>query len=131
MTTTSARSAGWFRNTWTRVFVEVRNPTLAGLHLRRRDVVDRLFRLGNAPVGDDDFDGRFLILSRDPGYVMMFFGDRSLREMLVQADIQGVRLSGSSLEVFYGREERNPEHAVLLFDASAALADSIDRSGIR
>ena len=131
MTTTSARQARWFRKTWTHVFVEVRNPKFVGLHLRRRDVVDRLFRLGNAPVGDADFDRRFLILSRDPGYVMMFFGDRSVRERLVEADIQGVRLSGSTLEVFYGREERNPEHAVLLFDASVALADSIDHSGIR
>ena len=130
MTTTSAREARWFRKTWTRVFVEVRNPRFVGLHLRRRDVVDRLFRLGNAPVGDADFDRRFLILSRDPGYVMMIFADRSLRDRLVQADIEDVRLVGSSLEVFYGREERSPEHAVSLFDASAALADSIDRSGM-
>jgi hypothetical protein len=62
---------------------------------------------------------------------MMIFGDRSLRDLLVQADIQGLRLVGSSLEVFYGREERSAEHAVLLLDASAALAHSIDRSGIR
>lgn len=131
MTTTSAQPAGWFRKTWTRVFVEVHNPTFVGLRLRRRDAVDRLLGLGNAPVGDADFDRRFLILSREPGYVMMIFGDRSLRDALVQANIEGVRLAGSSLEVFYGREERSPEHAVLLFDATAALATSIDRSGMR
>jgi len=82
-------------------------------------------------VGDAEFDRRFLILSRQPGYVMMIFGDRPLRELLRQADIRRVRLVGSLLEVFYGREERSPEHAVMLFDAAVALAESIDRQGIR
>ena len=122
-----ARPAGFFRKTWTRVLVEVRNPGFVALRLRRRDVIDRLLRLGNAPVGDAEFDRCFLILSRQPGYVMMIFGDRPLRELMLQADIRDVRLVGSSLEVFYGREERSPEHAVMLLDATVALAESIDR----
>ena len=129
MTTTSPRSTMFFRKTWTRVSIPVRNPAFVALRLRRRDVIDRLFRLGNAPVGDTEFDRRFLSLSRDPGYVMMIFGDRTLREMLVRADIQGIRLISSSLEVFYRREERDPEHAVLLFDAATRLAGEVDRLG--
>jgi hypothetical protein len=126
LSTTSARPAGFFRKTWTRVFVEVRNPRFVALRLRRKDVLDRLLRLGNAPVGDAEFDRRFLILSRDPGYVMMIFSDRTLREMLLRADIQGVHLVSSWLEVFYRREERDPDHAVLLFDGTVRLAEAID-----
>ena len=129
MSTAFARPAGFFRKTWTSVFVEVRNPRFVALRLRRKDVFDRLLRLGNAPVGDAAFDRRFLVLSRDPGYVMMIFSDRTLRGMLLRADIQGVRLVGSSLEVFYRCEERNGDHAALLFDGAVRLAEAIDRLG--
>lgn len=126
MSTASARPAGFFRKTWTRVFVEVRNPRFVAFLLRRRDVIDRLLRLGNAPVGDVVFDRRFLVLSRDPGYVMMVFSDQTLRAMALEADFQRVHLVGLSLEVFYRREVRDPEHAARLFDASVRLADAID-----
>ena len=129
MSTTSARPRGFFRKTWTRVFVEVRNPRFVALRLRRRDVIDRLLRLGNAPVGDVEFDRRFLVLSRDPGYVMMIFSDRMLRELLFRADVQRVHLVHASLEVFYRREVRDPEQAVRLFDATVGLADAIDVLG--
>jgi hypothetical protein len=129
MTTTSPRSTAFFRKTWTRVSVDVRNPASVALRLRRRDVIDRLLRLGNAPVGDKPFDQRFLILSRDPGYVMMIFGDRSVRDGLMRADIQGIHLIGSSLQLFYRREERDPEHAVQLFDAATRVAEEVDWLG--
>ena len=129
MSTTSAREERFFRKTWTRVFVEVRNPRFVALSLRRKDVIDRLLRLGNAPVGDAEFDRRFLIQSGDPGYVMMIFSDRALQEMLLRAEIQGVDVVDSSLEVFYGREERDPEHAALLFDGTVRIADAIDGLG--
>ena len=129
MSTTSARPPGFFRKTWTRVFVEVRNPRFVALHLGRKDVIDRLLRLGNAPVGDAEFDRRFQIQSRDPGYVIMIFSDRVLRDLLLRADIQDVHLVGSTLEVFYRREERDPEHAALLFDGTVRLAEAIDMLG--
>jgi hypothetical protein len=129
MTTASPRTATLFRKTWTRVYVEVRNPASVTLRLRRRDLIDRLLRLGDAPVGDAGFDRCFLIRSRQPGYVMMIFADRTLRETLLAADIEAVWLVGSSLDVFYRCEERSPEHAVLLFDGTAGIADAIDRLG--
>jgi hypothetical protein len=127
MTIASPRPAGLLRRPWTRVEVKVRNQAHVVLRLRRRDVIDRLLRLGNALAGDADFDRRFLILSRDPGYVMMIFADRAVREAVLRADIQRARLVGSLLEVFYRRDERSPEHAVLLFDAAVRVADAIDR----
>lgn len=129
MSITSGRPEGLLRRPWTRVQVDLRNPAQVALRLRRRDVFDRLLRLGNAPAGDVDFDRRFLTLSRDPAYVMMIFGDSTLREAMLSADIQGVRLVGPILEVFYRRDVRSPEHAVLLFDAAVRLADAIDRVG--
>jgi hypothetical protein len=129
MSTISALEERFFRKTWTRVCVEVRNPRFVALSLRRKDVIDRLLRLGNAPVGDTEFDRCFLIQSGDPGYVMMIFSDRPLQEMLLRAEIQGVDVVDSSLEVFYGREERDPEHAALLFDGTVRIADAIDGLG--
>ena len=126
MSIASPQPRGFVRKTWTRVFVEVRNPRFVALLLRRRDLVDRLLRLGNAPVGDAEFDRRFLVLSRDPGYVIMIFSDRTLRERFFQADIQRVHLVSSSLEVFYRRDVRDPEHAARLFDATVRLADAVD-----
>lgn len=35
----------------------------------------------------------------------------------------------SSLEVFYGREERDREYAALLFDGTVRIADAIDGLG--
>jgi hypothetical protein len=129
LTTTGARNAPFFRRIWTHVVADVRNPQSVGLHLRRRDVFDRLFRLGNAPVGDADFDRRFLTLSKDKGYVMMIF-ERPVREAMVRADVERVRLSGTMLEVFYRRETRDPEHAVRLLEATAAIAAAVDRLGL-
>jgi len=126
MSSASPRPRGFFRKTWTRVFVEVRNPRFVAFHLWRRDVIDRLLRLGTAPVGDEAFDRRFLVRSRDPGYVMIIFSDRTLRELFFQAGIQRVDLVSASLEVFYGRDVRDPEHAARLFDATVRLADAID-----
>ena len=129
MTTASPRTSTLFRKTWTRVHIAVRNPASVTLRLRRKDLIDRLLRLGDAPVNDAEFDRRFLIRSRQPGYVMMIFGDRTLRETLLAADVEGVWLVGSSLDVFYRREERSPEHAVLLFDGTVRVAEAIDRLG--
>jgi hypothetical protein len=127
MTIASGRPAGYLRRPWTRVEVAVGNPAQVAMRLRRRDAFDRLFRLGNAPVGDAEFDRRFLVLSQDPGYVMMIFGERPVREAMLRADIQVLRLVGSLLEVLYRREVRTPEHAVLLFDAAVRFADAVDR----
>lgn len=131
MTTASPRPRGFFRHTWTRVFVQIQNPAFVAFRLRRRDVFDRLLRLGNAPVNDADFDRRFVILSGGPRWVPLVFGAQTVREALVAADVQAVRLTSSWLEVFSRREERSPDHAVLLFDATVRLADAIDRLGDR
>jgi hypothetical protein len=58
---------------------------------------------------------------------MMIFGERPVREAMLRADIQVLRLVGSLLEVLYRREVRTPEHAVLLFDAAVRFADAVDR----
>jgi hypothetical protein len=117
-----------FRRTWTRVITDVRNPKDVRLHLRRRDIVDRVLRLGNAPVGETRFDDRYVVLSKDKGYVMMIF-EPAVRELMLRAEVEGVRLSGSTLELFYRREERASEHAAHLFDTIVAIADTVDRLG--
>jgi aspartate racemase len=54
-----------------------------------------------------------------------------LRERLILANMQAVRLVGASLAVFYRREVRDPERASLLFDATVRLADGRRYSGSR
>ena len=128
MTTASARPT-WFswRRTWTLVTVNVQNPSSVGMKIRRKDVLDRLMRLDKISSGDREFDRRYLVLSRDAGAVVRILSDPSLRNSLLHADVNTVRLYHASAEVFYARDERNPEHAERLFDASVELADTVDR----
>lgn len=108
MTTASARPT-WFswRRTWTLVTVN-------------------LMRLDKITSGDREFDRRYLVLSRDAGAVTRILSDPSLRNSLLHADVNTVRLYHASAQVFYARDERNPEHAERLFDASVHLADAVD-----
>ena len=127
MTTASARPT-WFswRRTWTMVTVAVANPTSVGMKVRRKDLLDRLLRLDKVASGDRDFDARYLVLSRDAGAAMRILSDPSLRSSLSRADVNTVRLYNTSAQVFHARDERSPDHAELLFDASVRFADVVD-----
>jgi len=127
MTTASSRPT-WlsWRRTWTMVMVTVENPAFVGMKIRRKDVLDRLLRLDTITSGDREFDRRYLVLSRDAGAATRVVSDPSLRSSLLQADVNTVRLYNATAHVFYARDERNPEHAQLLFEASVRLAEAVD-----
>jgi hypothetical protein len=127
MTTASARPT-WFswRRTWTLVSVTVQNPSYVGMKIRRQDVLDRLMRLDKIKSDDREFDRRFLVLSQDRGAAIRIISDPAVRRVLLHADVNTVRLYHASLQVFYARDERSPEHAEQLFDASVRLADAVD-----
>jgi hypothetical protein len=118
-----------FRKRWTRVIVEVKNPECVSLHLWRQGFLDNLIMaVGGTElqVGDAAFDRRFVVRSDEPALVMQLFQSRELRDAILRAGIDRVDLVTSRLNAFYPREERDPEHAVLLFTAVAHLADGID-----
>jgi len=118
-----------FRKRWTRVTVEVKNPEIIGLSLRRQDAVDNLIMsVGgkDVQVEDAEFDRRFVIQSRDEAVVAKMFQNRELRDLLVRSNIDSVELLSGKLHAYYARSERDPEHAELLFTAVASLADAID-----
>jgi len=118
-----------FRKRWTRVTVEVKNPESVSLHLWRQDFLDNLIIAAGGTelqVGDAAFDRRFVVRSDEPALAMQLFQNRELRDAILRAGIDRVDLSTSRLYAFYPREERDPEHAVLLFTAVAHLADGID-----
>jgi len=127
MRTASARPT-WlsWRRTWTMVAVDVANPSLVGMKIRRKDLFDRLLRLDTIKSDDREFDRRYLVLSRDAGAAMRIVSDSLVRSSLLRANINTVRLYNAVLHVFYARDERDPEHARQLFDASARLADAVD-----
>jgi hypothetical protein len=127
MTTASPRPT-WFswRRTWTMVTVNVQNPSFVGMKIRRKDLLDRLMRLDKIKIGDREFDRRYLVLSRDAGAAIRILSDPLLRNSLSHAGVNTVRLYNASAQVLYARDERNPEHAVQLFDASVRLADAVD-----
>jgi hypothetical protein len=127
MTTASPRPT-WFswRRTWTMVTVNVENPSLVGMKIRRKDVLDRLMRLDKIKIGDREFDRGYLVLSRESGAAIRILSDPLLRDSLLDAGVHTVRLYNASAQVLYPRDERNPEHAVRLFDASVRFADAVD-----
>ena len=118
-----------FRRKWTVVTVDLRNPEHIGLHMRPQDRIDTAIMIvgGNdVQVGDVEFDGRFVIYSRDQDVVATLFQDRALRTAILNARIDTVRLAGSKLHAYYPREERSPEHADLFFAAVVRLANGVD-----
>jgi hypothetical protein len=127
MTTASPRPT-WFpwRRTWTMVTVSVANPSFVGMKIRRKDLLDRLMRLDRIKTDDREFDRRYLVLSHDTGAAVRILSDPSVRRGVSQANIHTVRLYNASAQLFYARDERSPEHAVDLFDASVRLADAVD-----
>ena len=127
MTTASPRPT-WFglRRTWTMVTVNVANPSFVGMKIRRKDLLDRLLRLDRIKTDDREFDRRYLVLSQDTGAAVRILSDPSVRRAVSQANVHTVRLYNASAQLFYARDERSPEHAVELFDASVRLADAVD-----
>jgi hypothetical protein len=118
-----------FRKRWTRVTVDVQNPEHIGLFLRRQDAFDTaVMSVGgkDVQVGDPAFDRYFLIQSRDAPVVAKMFQDTDLRSLLVRSNIDSVQLLSTRMHAYYARNERDPEHANLLFTAVTALADAID-----
>jgi hypothetical protein len=114
------------RRRWTVVTVGVKNPSSVGMKIRRKDVVDRLLRLRNIESGDREFDRRFLVNSHDTGAAVRIVSDPAVRQGLLNAYVSTVRLYSTSLNLFYAKEERDPEHAQQLFDAAVCLADAVD-----
>jgi hypothetical protein len=124
-----SRQRPTFRKRWTRVTVDVTNPEGIGLQMWPQDGLDswiNTFGGTEVEVGDAVFDRRFVIRSRDARVVAKMFQDREVRDLLLEADIDSVQLLSSTLLVYYARNERDPEHAALLFTAAARLADAID-----
>lgn len=118
-----------FRKRWTRVTVDVKNPEHIGLQMWPQDALDSLIKLAGGTeveVGDAEFDRRFVIRSRDEAVVGRMFQDRELRALLVRSGIDSVQLLSSKLLAYYARNEKDPEHAALLFTAVTTLADAID-----
>ena len=125
----TSRRRQTFRARWTRVTVDVGKPEAIGLHLWQEGAVDSLIMsMGGTEVrvGDADFDRRSVIQSRDEAVVRGMFGDRHLRDLILRANIDSVELLSTKLHAYYARNERDPEHAELLFTAVTTLADAID-----
>jgi hypothetical protein len=117
------------RRPWTRVTIDVTNPELIGLKMRPQDVFDKVMKsigLQDITIGEEKFDRRFVIQGDDPDLIKELLQDRTLQDQMLEARIDSVEMFGSKLNVYYAREEKDPGHAALLFDASIRLADGID-----
>jgi hypothetical protein len=115
---------------WTRVTVDVTNPTFIGLKMRPQDFFDTMLTsvgLQDITIGNERFDRRFLIQSDEPDLAKQLLQDAELQDGLIEARIDSVEMFGSKLEVYYARAEKDATHAELLFNASIRLADGIDR----
>ena len=125
-----SRQRQTFRRRWTRVIVTVKNPEAVGLTMWPQDAIDKLIMLAGANevvVGDDEFDRRFVIQSRDEKVIAkMFAGNRELRDLLLRSEVDSVELLSAKLHVHYARSERDAAHAELLFTAATSLAEAID-----
>jgi hypothetical protein len=118
-----------FRKTWTLVSVPVANPTFMSLKMYRQDVIDTVlasFGMQDLKVGDETFDRRFIVQSSEPEIARRLLENEALRSALIRADIERVEMFNEPLRAYYGRDERDRDHARLLFDAVVDLAQAID-----
>ncbi len=124
--------AGAFRKRWTRVAIDVRNPEFIGLRILRQDIVDTLLTIVGYPdvrIGDATFDRRYLIHTRDTELTKQLLREAALRDALVRANVDTVEMFGTTLAVYYARQERDAVHAELLFTAAIHMANGIDALG--
>jgi len=96
-----------------------------GLRLNEKTIVD-------SPELSGDYRGRQLKMtiagrqSDDAPTAKQLLGNGVLRHELIQAEIERMEMFGSTLSVYYAREERDSAHAEGLFDAVVHLANAID-----
>jgi hypothetical protein len=117
------------RKRWPRLTVEVKNRHLIGLRMYRQDFVDTLLTsigLPDVRIGDETVNRRFIIQTRDVETTKQLLQDATLRDDLIRADVDTVEMYGTKLHGYYAREEKDPAHAELLFNAMTHLADAID-----
>ena len=123
----SPRGMRFFHRNATRVDVDLQNTGLVHMRIHRKDMFDRILRIGGDVQTDDtEFDRRYVIWTLDRGAVIRIFCDPALRERMLRADVEGVETAGKAVWVFYHREMRDPEHAEQFFAAAVHLAKAID-----
>jgi hypothetical protein len=127
MTIASPRRTTWFHRNATRVAVDVQNTGLAHMRIHRKDMFDRILRIGGDVQTDDtEFDRRYVIRTLDRGAVIRIFCDPALRERMLRVNVESVETASKAVWVFYHREMRDPEHAEQFFTAAVHLAKAID-----
>lgn len=123
------RGSTRLRKMWTLVSVPVANPTFMSLKMYRQDVIDTVFAslgMQDVKVGNEVFDRRFIVQTSDPEIARSLFREEALCSALIRADIERVEMFNDLLRAYYGRDERDIQHARLLFDAVVHLAQAID-----
>jgi hypothetical protein len=118
------------RNTWTKMMIEVDNPSRGSLLITRQGELERIGkRLGmlDQRVGDMAFDLHYLINSNPSELVSWLLGDRpDLRRCMLEGDIFRLELDGNELVCTHDRLEQDVDYLKATLNSLGELAERID-----
>ncbi len=119
-------------HTFTRIIMQVSNPTGLRLHLAHEGVLAKVAQAvggKDIQVGDAELDKRLSIKGEPEEAVRRVLSAEALRQPLLSAAKLDVRLEGEELSYRLPGVEKNGERLRAAFDLLAALATEVGRAG--
>jgi hypothetical protein len=127
---TFSRGAGNNRTVYTRIGVEVNNPTELILSISGEGVgsgLKKMFGAKEILVGDEALDAKLFIQGSPEMTVQRLLSGTSLRQKLLETQYLNIELK--SKQIVYQKRgfEANPDKLLFVFNLMADIAEAVDR----
>jgi len=127
---TFTRGSGKSRTTYTRITLNVNNPTGLKLSISGEGVGSKLKKLLGAIeilVGDEAIDAKFFIQGSPEMAVQRLLSNTSLRQKLLDSQSLHIELTGQRIVYQKRGFEANPEKLLYLFDLLGDIGMAVER----
>jgi hypothetical protein len=127
--TRGAPGKGGGSSTYMRIEMTAIPPGEASLSISERNFFSQLGRMGaEVPVGDAEFDHRFVTRGNPPEFVRSLLADSGLRRELLQARYVNVETAGDQLRYMQLNVETDVDAMLFLLALLFDLAEAIERN---
>jgi len=125
-----SRVVGKSRTTYTRIVVELANPTQLNLSISDESVgsgLKKMFGAKEILVGDEAIDAKFFIQGSPELAVQRLLSGTSLRQKLLETKSLSIELKGRQIVYQKRGFEANTERLLNLFDLLGDIAGGVER----
>jgi hypothetical protein len=129
---TFVRRHGKNSTTYTRIVMDVPNPTGLQLQISNEGILGKMGKaLGAQDIqtSDQELDQKFIIKGQPEGVIASLLTSSSLRSRLMEIRSLNVRVDGTTLYFEKRGKELNLEYLQTLLDLFSELAQAIERAG--